>query len=276
VAGSLGNLAGLYKSQGCLAEAEPLLEEALAMTKRLFPYDHPHVALTLNNLSFLYKAQGRLDTAESLYEEALAMRQRLFPNDHPDVATSLNNLAGLYKSQGRLAATEPLLEEALAMTKRLFPADHPRVALSLNNLAVLFAATDRYCEALELMKETAAIENRLISQAFAASSESDRLTYLQTIRFRFEMFLSLISKHLHDSPQAKQAALDLVLQRKALTAAALAALNQAIYSGRYPHLTEQLKKLRELSDEIIHFTLLNPNQIASSNCKPNITNCSSS
>ncbi len=258
VASSLSNLAGLYQSQGRLAKAEPLLEEALAMTKRLFPHDHPQVALSLNNLAYVYKSQGRLAEVEPLYEQALAMRERLFAGDHPDVASSLNNLAGLYKSQGRLAATEPLLEEALAMTKRLFPADHPRVALSLNNLAVLFAATDRYCEALELMKETAAIENRLISQAFAASSESDRLTYLQTIRFRFEMFLSLISKHLHDSPQAKQAALDLVLQRKALTAAALAALNQAIYSGRYPHLTEQLKKLRELSDEIIHLTFTQP------------------
>jgi hypothetical protein len=49
-----------------------------------------------------------------------------------------------------------------------------------------------------------------------------------------------------------------VLQRKALTAAALAALNQAIYSGRYPQLTEELKKLRELSDQIIHFTFTQP------------------
>jgi CHAT domain-containing protein/tetratricopeptide (TPR) repeat protein len=258
VAGSLGNLAGLYKSQGCLAEAEPLLEEALAMTKRLFPYDHPHVALTLNNLSFLYKAQGRLDTAESLYEEALAMRQRLFPNDHPDVATSLNNLAGLYKSQGRLAEAEPLLEEALAMSKRLFPDDHPTVAKSLNNLATLLAATSRYSEALERMKEAAAIENQLIGQAFTASSESDRLTYLQLFRKTFEAFISLVSRHLHLSPQAAQAALDLVLQRKALSAAALAALNQAIYSGRYPHLKPQLEKLRELSDQIIHFTFTQP------------------
>jgi len=84
------------------------------------------------------------------------------------------------------------------------------------------------------------------------------ITYLQLFRKNFEAFLSLVSKHLHDSPQAKQAALDLVLQRKALTAAALAALNQAIYSGRYPHLTQELKKLRELSDLIIHFTFTQP------------------
>ena len=258
VAGSLNNLAGLYESQGRSSAATPLLEEALAMTKRLFPHDHPRVALSLNNLAFLYKSQGRLDTTQALYEEALAMRKRLFPTHHPDVATSLNNLAFLYKSQGRLAEAEPLLEEALAMSKRLLPGDHPDVAKGLNNLAILLAATSRYPEALELMKEATAIDNRLISQAFATSSERDRLAYLQLFRKNFEAFLSLVSKHLHHSPQAVQAALDLVLQRKALTAAALAALHQAIYSGRYPHLTEELKKLRELSDQIIHFTFTEP------------------
>jgi chemotaxis protein CheY-P-specific phosphatase CheC len=153
-----------------------------------------------------------------------------------------------------LAEAEPLLEEALAMSNRMLPGDHPNVAKGLNNLAGLLAATSRYPEALERMKEAAAIENRLISQAFAASSERDRLSFLQTIKGNFYAFLSLVSKYLHHSPQAVQAALDLVLQRKALTAAALAALHQAIYSGRYPHLTEQLKTLQELSDQIIHFT----------------------
>jgi len=186
------------------------------------------------------------------------MTKRLFVGDHPNVATSLNNLAALYQSQGRYAEAQPLYQQALEMTKRLFVGDHPDIAQSLNNLAVLLAATHRYPEAFERMKEAAAMENRLISQAFAASSERDRLAYLQTIKGKFYAFLSLVSQHLHDSPQAKQAALDLVLQRKALTAAALAALNQAIYSGRYPHLREQLKKLRELSDQIIHFTFTQP------------------
>jgi len=258
VASSLNNLALLYKSQGRYAEALPLYEQALEMRKRLFVGDHPDVATMLNNLAGLYESQGRYAEAQPLLEQALEMTKRLFAGDHPNVATSLNNLALLYKSQGRYAEAQPLYEQALEMRKRLFAGDHPDVATMLNNLAVLLTATHRYSEALERMKEAAAMENRLISQAFAASSESDRLTYLQLFRKNFEAFFSLVSKHLHDSPQAKQAALDLVLQRKALTAAALAALNQAIYSGRYPHLTQELKKLRELSDEIIHFTFTQP------------------
>jgi len=253
VASSLNNLGLLYQSQGRLGEAEPLLKQALAMTQRLFANDHPHVGLSLNNLAGLYKSQGRLPEAEPLLKQALAMNQRLFADDHPHVGLSLNNLAYLYQFQGKLAEAEPLLKQALAMTQRLFAGDHPHVVLSLNNLAGFFALTHRYDQALDYMKQAMAIENRLIHQAFTYSSESDRLTFLQTVRYNFDRFLSLIYQYFPNSPNAIQAALDLILQRKCLTAAASAALNQAIHSGRYPHLQSEFTKLRQLSDQIIHY-----------------------
>jgi tetratricopeptide (TPR) repeat protein len=258
VADSLSNLALLYQSQGRLDAAESLYEKALAMRKRLFPQDHPDVAHSLNNLALLYRSQGHFDAAEPMHQEALAMTKRLFPRGHRYVAISLNNLALLYQSQGRLDAAELLYNEGLVMGKRLFSIDDPNVAGFLNNLATLLAATDRYPEALKLMKEATAIENRLISQAFTASSERARLAYLRKFRDHFDLFLSLVYRHLRHSPQAVQDALDLVLKRKALTAGALAAQNRAIYSGRYPHLTTELEKLQELSDQIIHFTFTQP------------------
>ncbi|HBL13592.1 MAG TPA: hypothetical protein DD379_19775 [Cyanobacteria bacterium UBA11162] len=186
------------------------------------------------------------------------MRKKLFGKVHPDVASSMNNLAGLYNSLGRHWEAEPLYVNALAMWKRLFGEIYPNVASSMNNLATLFAATHRYPEALDLMKQATTIQNRLISQSFSYSCESDRLAYLQTIRPNFDIFLSLISQHLPNSPEAKQAALDVILQRKAITAAALAAQNQALSSGRYPHLQPELNKLRELSDQISHYIYHQP------------------
>ncbi|MBD2125051.1 CHAT domain-containing protein [Microcoleus sp. ZQ-A2] len=258
VATSLSNLALLYQSQRRFDAAESFYQEALEMRKRLFLQDHPDVAHSLNNLGELYRSQGHFDAAEPMHQEALAMIKRLFPKGHPYVATSLNNLALLYQSQGRLDAAELLYKEGLAMGKRLFPIGHSNVARFLNNLATLLAATDRYSEALKLMKEATVIENRLISQGFAASSERARLVYLQKFRDHFDLFLSLVYKHLRHSPRAVQEALDLVLKRKALTAQAVAAQNQAIYSGRYPHLKTELEKLQELSDQIIHFTFTQP------------------
>ncbi len=59
MAASLNNLALLYESQGRYTEAEPLLLEALDLTKRLLGDNHPDVALSLNNLAALYRSQDR-------------------------------------------------------------------------------------------------------------------------------------------------------------------------------------------------------------------------
>ena len=62
---SLNSRAELYMSLGRYAEAEPLLTEALEMSKQLLGSKDPDVATSLNNLALLYKSQGR-------YAEAVA------------------------------------------------------------------------------------------------------------------------------------------------------------------------------------------------------------
>ncbi|MFB2970156.1 tetratricopeptide repeat protein [Aerosakkonema sp. BLCC-F183] len=254
VAKSLNNLALLYDSQGKYSEAESLCQQALAMIQHLFEGDHPDVAASLNTLALLYNSQGKYSEAESLCQQGLAMIQRLFEGDHSSVAASLNNLAVLYGSQGRYTEAEPLLQQALAMRQRLFKGDHPDVATSLNSLAILLALTDRPTQALELMQQAARMEGRMIRRQFAYSSEHDRFTYLDTIRNTLETLLSLVWRYLSDSPEAVQIALDVVLQRKSLSASALAAFNYALYSGRYPHLQEEFTQLRRLQAELVHLT----------------------
>ncbi|WP_044172143.1 CHAT domain-containing protein, partial [Kamptonema formosum] len=213
---------------------------------------------SLNNLAALYGSQGRYEKAEPLYEEALAMYKRLFKSDHPNVALSLNNLALLYYSQDRYEKAEPLLEEALAMYKRLFQGDHPAVVTSLNNLAGLLAATNRPVEALARMKQAAEVEDKMIRRVFSFSSESDRLAYLETIKGNYWVLLSLVWKYLRNSPEAVQTALDAVFKRKVLTASAWAALSEALYSGRYPHIAEEFQKWRSLNTEIVQLTYPSP------------------
>jgi tetratricopeptide (TPR) repeat protein len=59
VALSLSNLGGLYSSRGRYADAEPLLQQALAIWEKALGGDHPDVARALNNLAELYRIQGR-------------------------------------------------------------------------------------------------------------------------------------------------------------------------------------------------------------------------
>jgi tetratricopeptide (TPR) repeat protein len=56
VATSVNNLAELYRAQGRLAEAEPLLQRALALSEQALPEGHPDIATNLNNLADLYLA----------------------------------------------------------------------------------------------------------------------------------------------------------------------------------------------------------------------------
>ncbi|TAG74911.1 MAG: tetratricopeptide repeat protein [Oscillatoriales cyanobacterium] len=262
VANSLNNLASLYESQRRYVKAEPLYLQALEIIKRLFPGDHPNVATSLNNLAYLYNSQGRYAEAEPLYLQALEMRKRLFNGDHHDVASSLNNLALLYNSQGRYTNAEPLYLQALEMIKRLFPGDHSNVASSLNNLGLFLTAMNRPQAAFEKIRQATEMETRLIRRNFAFSSEKERLQYIKNNREKLEIFISLVSQHLSNYPEQVQKALDVVLKRKSLTAAALAAFNFAIHSQRYSHLKPQFNRLRSLQEELFHRTYSFPIQDA--------------
>ena len=58
IATTLNNLAGLYKTQGEYALAEPLYKRSLKIDEKALGPDHPSVATTLNNLAGLYYTQG--------------------------------------------------------------------------------------------------------------------------------------------------------------------------------------------------------------------------
>ncbi|MCB8785357.1 CHAT domain-containing protein [Planktothrix agardhii] len=252
VAHSLNNLATLYYTkEQFIDKAECLYKAALRMRQELFEGDHADIASSLNNLATLYEMQGKMDEAKLYYEQALAMRKRLFLDDHPDMAVSLNNLAFFYYTQGLLKKAQELYQEAKEMFQRLFSnEDHPDFIRVLNNLALLLAARNLPSEALELMQQAIAMDDRLLRANFAYSSERDRLTYIDNIRYRFDLFLSLISTYFSDSTEAAKIALDVVLKRKCITATALAAFNFAIYSERYSHLQPEFQRLRSLREQL--------------------------
>ena len=89
---SLNNLAAIYRNSGRYDAAEPLLEEALSVHRRILGADHPAMATSLNNLAGLYDARGRYAEAEPLCTQALLINRRVLGGDHPNTASTLNNL----------------------------------------------------------------------------------------------------------------------------------------------------------------------------------------
>ncbi len=254
VAISLNDLAVLYYKQLQYSQAESFALKAYSLTKKLFGNQHLQVASVMNNLATIYGIQEEYLKAEEMHLEVLKIRKALLGEEHPEIADALNNLAKIYFSVGRYAEAEQKYREALSIRESLL-GSHPDVAFSLNNLATILAATQRPTEALSYRVQASKINDKLISNVFAFSSENDRLALIEKLRDNFDLFLSLVYKHLPTLNTALQQALDFVLKRKALTTASLAAQNQALYSDRYPHLQEKFRQLSDLNAELVNLTL---------------------
>ncbi len=151
-----------YRNLGLFQEAEPLLEEALALRELLYGQGHPAVAESLAELSLLWHGKGRYGAAESFAQRALAIRRTLHNDDHPDLAYSLTNLALVQLARLKIFAAKALLEEALAMRRRLADGrDHPAVAESLTNLSLAYLPRGELTRGRALLEQALAMNRRL-------------------------------------------------------------------------------------------------------------------
>lgn len=134
----LRTLGRLYRQRGNYDEAEPLLEEVLALQR-----GHPSSsaldwAKSLHELARLLRHKGELERAERLYHEALAtQRAELGDTPHPDVAENLSELGIIAARTGAYERADSLFREALSMRRTLHGPDHPEVATALHALGLL-------------------------------------------------------------------------------------------------------------------------------------------
>jgi tetratricopeptide (TPR) repeat protein len=160
-AASLNNVGNLLWKRREYAQAEPLLREALALYRKLYPRGHPDLAASLNNLGGLLLERGEYAQAEPLLREALALGRKLYPQGHPHLAASLNNLGNLLRARGEYAQAKPCYREALALGRKLYPQGQPHLAASLNNLGDLLRERGEYAQAEPLLREALALYRKL-------------------------------------------------------------------------------------------------------------------
>jgi CHAT domain-containing protein len=164
----------------------------------------------------------------------------------------------LYQDMGDYGVAESLYRQALDLRRTALGEQHPAYGSTLENLAALCAATGQESEAMTLMREAAGVYNRMIAQVFSFGSERQRIAFLQVVQGGSASFLSLLWWHSSAFPVAAQLGLDLVLQRKALAAEAMAAQREAVLGERYPDLRSQLQQLTALRGRIAQQVLRGP------------------
>jgi tetratricopeptide (TPR) repeat protein len=162
MAQSLNDLGTVLRDKGDLAAAAPLLEEALAMRRRVLGPEHKDVAETLQQLAELYDIRGDRGRFEPLTREALAIRRKALGEDHRDTVASLNNLGIFLLHEGDPAEAEPLLRQCLATTRKLLGEDHPDVGTTMVNLAVAEHANGKHAEAESLIRRALAISRKAL------------------------------------------------------------------------------------------------------------------
>jgi eukaryotic-like serine/threonine-protein kinase len=118
-------------------KARPLLEQALALGRRVGGREHPRVAQTLNDLGVLTRMNGNAADSVAMLEEALALRRRLLGPKHKDIAVTLSELGRSYGAQGDGVRAEALAREALAMRRELLGEHHRETATSMSDIGLL-------------------------------------------------------------------------------------------------------------------------------------------
>ena len=149
--------------QGKYAQAQPLVEKALEIRRRLLTDDHPETAQGYNNVAVNLYAQGKYAQAQPLYEKALEIWRRRHVDDHPDTARGYYNLAYNLNAQGKFAQAQPLFEKGLEISRRLLTDDHPHTAQGYNNVAVSLSAQGKYAQAQPLYEKALEIFGRLLT-----------------------------------------------------------------------------------------------------------------
>ncbi len=228
LAGILFDYSFLLQSQKRFQSALPLVEEALAIYRRLakrFPDEQEeNVAWMLNNLAYLQRSLQRHMEAERTWGESLVIWRRLAANVADsyagNAAWALNNLATLHCTMNRSEDSLREHGEALALWRRLATSSpetcQTGLATTLGNLAFLHWKMDcpkeaelENKEALEIWRRLAKEEPNIYEMQVASTLVnqahvlwfSDRLEKAKKL---YKEALGIIEKLTKDNPEAHE------------------------------------------------------------------------
>jgi tetratricopeptide (TPR) repeat protein len=142
--------------------ALPLLEECLALNRRVDGDEHRNTLTAIGNLAELHRAMGHLEQALALGTEALAGKRCTLGSEHPSTLDSIDNLACVHQSAENYDLALPLFEEALDARRRTLGDQHAETLTCFHNLAVVRGEMGELAEAMMLLREAVAGFRRVL------------------------------------------------------------------------------------------------------------------
>lgn len=120
-------VAQLLRSQGKLADAEPLVREVLAACSATLGEQHPNTLAATHRLASLLHDRGDFDAAETLMVPLMAECRQTLGEQHLTTADVMSSLAWLYIKRGRFVKAEMLFLEELAVYGQTVGPEHDQL-----------------------------------------------------------------------------------------------------------------------------------------------------
>ncbi|RLN96528.1 hypothetical protein BBJ28_00003470 [Nothophytophthora sp. Chile5] len=202
-AGTVTNIALMYKNLGQLEEAVESYEFALRTYKASVGEQHASFATTLYNLGLVYRALAishagmeRVDAlhrALECFEESLKTRRTILEPGHPDIALSMSNLGVIHWQNKQADKAFAALSEAVELLEKKVGPSSALTALAKNNLAFAKKEAREYSEAIELYEQVLAVRKQVLgaehnetimarhnlAEAYRASGNEDKAVEIQ-------------------------------------------------------------------------------------------------
>jgi tetratricopeptide (TPR) repeat protein len=153
----------VYMGLGLYAQAQPLIDGAVAKRRHLQGIDPLDLSDSLSHQGDLMALRANYDAGEKAYREAIRIESSR-PQDRQNqekLANSLYGLGTLLARQGRYADAEESLRAALERQKGLYGETHAAVARTLKDLARAIADGGDLNKAVPLMQTAVAMQRAL-------------------------------------------------------------------------------------------------------------------
>jgi non-specific serine/threonine protein kinase/serine/threonine-protein kinase len=172
----LQTMGQVLQHNGRYADAEPLLEHAVAVWERRVGAgareNEDRLAGSLEALGSLYAATGRHADAARLLERAVATTERIYGVDDPRTAGSLGTLAGLVNSIGDAKRAEAIFRRQLAIYEAAFGERHECTAEALVHVGCTLASQGRFPEAEDVLRTALATQESLLGAEHARVAQT--------------------------------------------------------------------------------------------------------
>jgi eukaryotic-like serine/threonine-protein kinase len=165
IAESLSGLGALAYYRADYNAVEALNREALKLYSRTLGQDSVEVAWALGDLSLALLEKGDFDSAERFAEQSLSIKRARLGTRDADVAQSLTNLGSILLRKKDLVRAEPLLREALAIGREVH--SDFTVSAALGNLVALLRARGDYEHAIDVHREILELDRRVLGPGHA-------------------------------------------------------------------------------------------------------------